>query len=1050
MSRLPNAMLLLAFIQVLWVSPSTAQNNLSEISGFSYQARNWPPSSSSPASIFSIAQTPDGYLWLANEYGLYKFDGIHFNYLNGSNSKIFKYMDCGSLYLASDSTLLAGFSKGLVLAYKNRQWRTLDSESVFMNRNITAISEDSDHNLWFGIAGGGVIRYNRKTAKVFSVAEGMCDNEVNVICPGKEGEVWIGTDKGLCLIGRDEVKVYNSSQGLSHLNINGLCIDPEGTLWIGSSDGFLFFMRKGVLQEYKGTVNIIRSSIKQISAFGPNILTIATEGQGLILLNTVSGKTEIIDSRRGLASNLILTVFLDREKNLWAGTQASGLSRVMAVPVQMINKGNGLSGDCITAIVQSADGTIWTGNAAGGIDRIKDGRVENLGSRTGLGKLPVYSIAIDKKNNAWFGSLKSLIRFDGQSSKAFGQKQGFNCTYFHALLATRDGSLWVGTDQGIFIMKDEHIVSVLTTREGMPSNKIFCFLEDRKGNVWVGTQDGGLARVTKGKITSYGEKQGLADNMILCLYLDSLDNIWIGTGQNGLFHMNTPNESISHAADRQLMSSIGYIFNDGAGNLWLAGSGGLAAVKFSILSKSLQSGSFNIHPYWIGYDTAIGFYGMNTGLFPGACRLSNGQLWFPCTGGIAIINPLHSQGWNYSPVPLIDSVRVNSNSSSGQERYEVGAGMMRLEINYTAPSFIHPEELTFRYRLVGFDKDWDSVGSRRTAYYTNVPPGDYTFEVQVFNHVGDLSPGTATVKIHVLPFFYQTWWFITLCVFAALILISLGINYRIRYIREKELEALVSERTEEIRKLNEQLEQKVTDRTAQLEAANKELEAFSYSVSHDLKGPVRRIDAITRAFIEDYFSTLDDTEKDFLKKITESANSMNLLIDELLKLSRIVRHDIDKMQVNISEIAQEINNEIRKMHPGRKVRVLIHEGMLEYCDPKLLRIAFQNLFDNAWKYSGKEKDAVIEFNRTVKDGKSVYLVRDNGVGFDMAYYDKLFTPFQRLHSDDQFTGTGIGLATVKRIILKHGGLIWAESSPGEGTTFYFTLDAANNNSNWKT
>ena len=444
---------------------------------------------------------------------------------------------------------------------------------------------------------------------------------------------------------------------------------------------------------------------------------------------------------------------------------------------------------------------------------------------------------------------------------------------------------------------------------------------------------------------------------------------------------------------------------------------------------------------YIGFDTAIGFTGMNMGLFPGASKLKNGQLWYPCSSGIAIINPETSLVWSSKPIPLVDSVFINSRAAEQRDVYKVGAGMMNLEIHYTAPSFIRPEELTFRYRLAGFDRDWDSVGARRTAYYTNVPPGDYTFEVQVFNNLGELSPVTASIKIHVLPFFYQTWWFILVCIISGIALVVLIINYRIRYIREKELEALVGARTEEIRKLNEQLEEKVSNRTAQLEAANKELEAFSYSVSHDLKGPVRRIDSITRAFIEDYFSTLDETERDFLNKITESAGSMNLLIDELLKLSRIVRHDIDKMQVNISDIAMDINREIKNLNPNRKVRLVIQEGMLEYCDPKLLRIAFQNLFDNAWKYSGKEKESVIEFCRQAKDGKTVYLVRDNGVGFDMTYYEKLFTPFQRLHSDDQFTGTGIGLATVKRIVLKHGGLIWAESAPGEGTTFYFTLNS---------
>jgi light-regulated signal transduction histidine kinase (bacteriophytochrome) len=222
-----------------------------------------------------------------------------------------------------------------------------------------------------------------------------------------------------------------------------------------------------------------------------------------------------------------------------------------------------------------------------------------------------------------------------------------------------------------------------------------------------------------------------------------------------------------------------------------------------------------------------------------------------------------------------------------------------------------------------------------------------------------------------------------------------------------------------------------------------ELEAFSYSVSHDLKAPVRRIDHITRAYIEDYFSKLDTNELDLLKKITEAAGSMNILIDELLKLSRIVRQDINKMQVNLSEMAGEINHEIRKVSPKRSVRLQIREGLLDYCDPKLMRIVLQNLFDNAWKYSSKVKDAVIEFDRFVKDGKTIYFVKDNGAGFDMKYYEKLFTPFQRLHTEDEFTGSGIGLATVKRVILKHGGKIWAESVAGAGSTFYFTLDQEN-------
>ena len=1036
------AMLVLVFVTVFQIPAARAQKNLSEISGYAYEVRNWLPIIA-PASIYNISQTPDGYLWLGNEFGLFRFDGIQFVYMNQSSERLFKYQECNALYLTSDSTLLAGFSRGLILTYKNRQWKVLDSEKVFLDKNIDAIAEDASHNLWIGLAGKGVMRYSRKSSSFYTTEEGLCDNEVNVICPGKGNEVWIGTDNGLCLIGKNEIKNYGAKEGLTHRNINGLWIDSSNTLWIGSADGHLFYMQNGKINSWEDKKGMIKSCIKQIIGYGENMLAIATEGQGIIMLNTKSGKTEQIDSRKHLGSNLVLCLFKDMEENLWAGTIASGLSRIRTVPIQMLNADSGLSGDCITAIIQSADGSIWVGNSTGGLDRIIDNRIENLGSKIGIGKNEVFSLAIDNKNNIWAGCQRLLIKFDGKTSKRFTYKEGLNCTYFHALYIAKDGKLWIGTDQGIFIMKDDKVSSILTSREGLPSNKIFCFLEDHKGVVWAGTQDGGLARIKDGKIKAYGIKQGLPDNMILCMHLDSLGNIWIGTAQNGLVHFNPETETFTPLTSTKLTSeigkTIGYIFEDGLGCIWLARAWGLTGIKFNALQRLIQNNKSPVFIRTIPFDTAIGLTGLNMGLFPGACKLKNGQLWYPSGGGIAIINPENSMSWRCKPVPLIDSVLINNKHSVNQEVYNVGAGMMHLEIHYTAPSFISPEELTFVYRLKGFEKDWDSVGTRRIAYYTNVPPGDYTFQVQVSNSLGELSPGTASIKIHVLPFFYQTWWFILLCIIAGLGVGWMIIKYRIRYIREKELEALVATRTEEIRKLNEQLEQKVTDRTAQLEAANRELEAFSYSVSHDLKGPVRRIDSIARAFIEDYFLTLDDTEKDFLKKINESASSMNVLIDELLKLSRIMRHDIDKMQVNISEIARDINHEIKKLNPGRKVRLMIQEGLLDYCDPKLIRIVFQNLFDNAWKYSGKEKESVIEFSRTIKDGKSVYLVRDNGVGFDMAYYDKLFTPFQRLHSDDQFTGTGIGLATVKRIIVKHGGLIWAESSPGEGTRFYFTL-----------
>jgi light-regulated signal transduction histidine kinase (bacteriophytochrome) len=239
--------------------------------------------------------------------------------------------------------------------------------------------------------------------------------------------------------------------------------------------------------------------------------------------------------------------------------------------------------------------------------------------------------------------------------------------------------------------------------------------------------------------------------------------------------------------------------------------------------------------------------------------------------------------------------------------------------------------------------------------------------------------------------------------------------------------------------LNEELEQRVIDRTTQLEAANKELEAFSYSVSHDLRAPLRSIDGFSQALLEEYQEKLDDTGKGYLERVRKATQKMGFLIDDLLKLSRVTRSEFNLEAVDLSEMVHAIAAANQRNQPDRTVDVIVQEGLSVRGDPYLLRIALTNLMDNAWKFTGKEAEPRIEFGAAVEDGVTLYFIRDNGVGFDMAYADKLFGAFQRLHTLQEFPGTGIGLATVKRIINRHDGHIWAEGEIGNGATFYFTL-----------
>ena len=977
-------------------------------------------------TIGSLLETRDGYLWIATYAGLARFDGARFT--------VFDDRDGGPL-------------------------REIE---------IQAMTEARDGSLWIGTRGGGLTRLadrGRGRATTYTTRDGLINDFVTSLCADVDGAVWIGTDAGISRFEDGRFRSYTTADGLLRNEVHALYRDPQGGLWAATRNGGLTRYRDG------------RFTVETIPGLPPDAIVreVLRDRQQTVWLATHSGLFRTRDGSTrhytvadGLSSELLCCMHEDRAGNLWVASDRGldrfrdgrfhpitafagrDVSAVSSTPDGCLWAGSngtlsclgqsqftsytdqdGLPHPLVTTFLEDAQGQVWIGTTRG-LGRWRDGAIVPLAADHGLPVRYVGGIALDREGKLWVGSDAGIYRSQAPLATSAEPRfervpnQPARTVQARAMFVDRDGAVWIGSVLEGVVRHQAGVFTVYTTRDGLLHDAVRGIIQDREGSVWLGTR-AGLNRFREGKFTGYTVGDGLPHRIVQGLYLGRDDSLWIATRQGvsrfagGRFTTYTTNDGL-------LCNYVNGFAEDDRGHLWMSCIRGVFRVDKRALDDFAAGATRAFTATAYGVEDGLAAARATAGFDRSVYRSRDGRVWFATVRGASVVDPARLRDRAPPPPVHIEEVLVDQRRiDPGRDRAVDGPpGRGDLTIRYTAIGFVAPEKVRFRYRLDGYDADWVPAENRRAAYYSNIPPGRYTFQVTAASKDGVWNAAAATVDLHLHPQWYQTWAFRAAAALAALLLGAAA--YR-RHLRE-------------LTRRQRELERNVAERTAELAAANKELESFSYSVSHDLRAPLRRIDGFGQALVERHARGLAAEGQEMVARMREASASMEQLIDDMLSLARVTRSEMRRTRIDLGELGREIFDELRARHPGRAVELVSARGLEVSADPDLMRIALANLLGNAWKFTGKNPTAAtIELGVTPASpgGTAAFFVRDDGVGFDPAEASRLFTAFQRLHSPAEFEGTGVGLATVARVIERHGGRVWAEGQPGKGATFFFTV-----------
>ncbi|MCU0661382.1 MAG: ATP-binding protein [Myxococcota bacterium] len=1022
------------------------------------------------ASVLAIAQTPDGYYWLGTQEGLARFDGMRFEIFDATNTPALVQDDISDLYLDRSAELWISTRGGGVVRTKGGRFEALTKRNGLIDDNVMAVFEDSKGRHWFATNEGCTVMEPGGKLWNLTTKDGLPKGSANDVVEDREGHIWIATEKGLVRWKEGAMTLFDSQTepALSVSDVRTLALDSAGTLWVGTWGGGLVRVAGGKFEK------VLSDRPKQM------VVDIVEDRDKNLWVALYDGGIGRVEDRRlvaygkaeGLPTEIGAALFEDREGNLLLGLGPGGLVVMRDAPFTTYDTRDGLPDPSIRTVYQDRAGDTWIGLQSDGLAHLRDGVISVFGPSAGIAG-GTRSILERPEGGLYVASLKEgvyifeqgrvtgMVSQDGQAVK----------NSVRAMLRTSDGSVWFGSlGQGLVRQRGGE-VEIFTAEQGLANNRVLSLAEGPDGTLWIGSWAGGLTRYRKGRFEILKGPEVLESQAATALLVDAEGTVWVGTYGFGLVCYRDGRFTLIRRSEG-LADDSAYVLLEQGGYLWGTGNRGIYRVPKKQLVDFVDGRIKRVHSELFDESDGLKSRECNGGAQPAGWKSQDGRLWFPTVAGLAVVDPDAIAAKKFVSPALMTRMLVNEKEAPLKQNLQLGPVVDKLEIHYTAPTLTNPEEVTFRFRLAGFETDWVNAGPRREAYYTNLSPGSYRFEVIPVNANGLAGKDAATLTFEIVPAFWQTLWFRIALVMAAMGLVWAFVMLRLRAIKQRnlQLEAMVVERTAELVQAHarivklekESIEKKMAGgfaheiRNALFSA--KLLLGGVFTTGSDPKA--EGLHETNTHRLTDLFKLLrSKLDKDSLleaagiikklnteEKRVEQALSRTLVSVErslgvtqlILEYSEIAnkkpRTEPVPLHAAMAKILEERRARIEEL--GIEVELNVPEHSAVLCDEAHLVKIFGQLISNAIdtleKVEPSQRKRRIEIREVQASDQRIVEVSDTGEGMTEKEQQRIFEPFYTTRPN---IGTGLGLGMAAKYLSLYQGHIEVSSELGVGSHF---------------